>query len=360
MAWSTGLAAVDARARDVVRRQVPLLTSADARESLEVTLAVFEPSATSLATLNAAARVGLQRRDSEAALDIAHELLDHFPALGIMFSRAALDPRRSIDSSYLLDEIEEARDRLGLPPGDLAADSYDALLDQKADDEGRRKVVAELESEKRRAAEQTAELRQGLRDAARNLEELQVQLARAQATASKPAVPAAPELSDVSVVRQRLREKIEDLKGRVADGQRERAELRRKLEQAIVVKPAPATVPEPPAATPDDPSETDAGLAAAERNRVRVPVFADRARAALGELPRTVAARGMVLIGELAAGQPDAWESIKRLQGVPDLLSARVGIHHRILFRLPGGTDELEIVAFVSREDQPKTLRLLR
>jgi hypothetical protein len=49
-----------------------------------------------------------------------------------MVERGSLSARRWLDSSVVIDAVEEARDRLGLPPGDAARDLFELLLDRDA------------------------------------------------------------------------------------------------------------------------------------------------------------------------------------------------------------------------------------
>jgi hypothetical protein len=89
-----------------------------------------------------------------------------------------------------------------------------------------------------------------------------------------------------------------------------------------------------------------------------VPHFTDGARADLERLPKRIAADAIRAAGELGAGDPPAWRHAKRLQGLDEVFSARLGIHHRMLFRKKDG--RLEVFTIVDREDLDKTIAHLR
>lgn len=63
------------------------------------------------------------------------------------------------------------------------------------------------------------------------------------------------------------------------------------------------------------------------------------------------------LIGRLSAGDPDAFNGARRLQAHAEVFRQRVGLSHRLLFRLQ--KDILEIVALIHRRDLEKTIKLL-
>ncbi len=90
-----------------------------------------------------------------------------------------------------------------------------------------------------------------------------------------------------------------------------------------------------------------------------VPAFSAIAETALGTVPREVAAATVVAVGRLAAGEAGAWRRIKQAKGTShQVLMARIGIHHRLLFRADAG--RLEALDLVTREGLQTTLKRLR
>jgi len=67
----------------------------------------------------------------------------------------------------------------------------------------------------------------------------------------------------------------------------------------------------------------------------------------------------MRTLGALAAGDSAAWRSIKQATDMPrQVLMARVGIHHRVLFRVDNGA--FDVLDVVTRESLFTTLKRLR
>jgi hypothetical protein len=66
----------------------------------------------------------------------------------------------------------------------------------------------------------------------------------------------------------------------------------------------------------------------------------------------------MRTIGALAAGEPAAWRAVKQAKDMPrQVLMARVGIHHRLIFR---AGETLDVLDLVTRESLMTTLKRLR
>jgi mRNA-degrading endonuclease RelE of RelBE toxin-antitoxin system len=87
---------------------------------------------------------------------------------------------------------------------------------------------------------------------------------------------------------------------------------------------------------------------------LRVPVWSARAQENLERLPQHVAEAALGRIHDLSLGSPNAWRQAKRLQDLDGLMSTRVGIHYRVLFRMEGRRIEVEEV--LSREAQARAI----
>jgi hypothetical protein len=76
-------------------------------------------------------------------------------------------------------------------------------------------------------------------------------------------------------------------------------------------------------------------------------------------VPAHVAAEAMRTLGELSAGDAAAWKGVKQAKDMGEpVYSARVGIHHRLLFEVEDGV--LRAIDLVTREDLRSTLKRLR
>jgi len=314
--------------------------------------------------------------DGGAGIDLAYTLLQHFPALGIFVARGAMHEGRVNDCQGLLDEMEDARDRLLLPAIEPWWDFYDAMIDAADDRDDRiaksveqEKLARELKKardEKRRATAQLTKLRERLEELDARADEQRVSKpARAKndvspepAAAPGPAGGPSPELEEE---RRRLRTKVAELRRIIEEGQEERRELRTRLLQAAdEERDSPTPARAGAAAGRSDAADDDGAFEddeeAPEPRGVLVPRFSDRAAKALRELD---AASDVVLslVASLAAGRPNAWSGTKQLKKVRGVLSARAGIHHRILFRASDGV--LDIVEVIARKDLEQTVTRL-
>ncbi|HEY8429592.1 MAG TPA: SEC-C metal-binding domain-containing protein, partial [Sandaracinaceae bacterium] len=291
-------------------------------------------------------------------MELAYELLEPYPALGIVLARGCLDPEHAKDSETLLAEIEWARDRLGAPPDDPAWALWDLMVEErrlaKAADEEKAALRQELERMRAEAMDARAEAQVLVRELGKHREQLAKLEAKAAEQKSRSTASAkerAAQAADAEAARN-LRRKIRELEERIREGQRERAELRRRAEE--VAKRSSAVA--------ESEAETELEEEAGEEvtpHGLRVPVWSAKARDSLEKLPAKVAAAAIAAAGALGAGRPEAWRHAKRLEGMHGLCSARVGIHHRLLFRMDH-EGELDVEEVVTREDLDRALAARR
>lgn len=291
-------------------------------------------------------------------MEVAYELLEPYPALGIIMARGCLDAEYAKDSLTLLDEIEWARDRLGAPPDDAAWERWDLMAEErrltKASEEEKQALRLELERMREEARDARAEAQVHVRELGKHREQLAKIEAKAAATAKKAAKTEkerAAQAADAEAARQH-RLKIRELEERIREGQRERAELRQRAEE---VAKHPAAIA---SGAGDEELEDEAGEEVTARG-LRVPVWSAKARASIERLPHKVAAAAIATAGALGAGRPEAWRHAKRLEGMHGLCSARLGIHHRLLFRMDE-EDTLDVDEVVTREDLDRALAARR
>ena len=333
-----------------------------ARPVPDVLSAIEELAVTAIASADVQTR-------AEERFNIASALLGTAPAIGIVFARGCLDATRLADSEGLLDLVEDARDRLALPPGDPGWDVLDDLLHAAGlDARGRRRRTGSADDERHKLAREAAELRASVAAEADRAAKLESELARQRAaldaittTAARTAGAAA----DPDVARAReLRAKVDQLEAQIREGNEERVELKKKLASGDKKRESVATgaaAASPVVTTPedDDAAEGVEELATQTSKRgILIPRFDDAATRALGSIPVAVAAEALRTIGELAAGEGLAWHRVKQAKDMrTPLFMARVGIHHRLLFRVD---DRLAITDIVPREGLLHALKRLR
>jgi hypothetical protein len=350
--------AIDARAllidellrcgeREHARTHVALLSPDDARYfALELAIIDGKDPWHALATSCATA---LRGDDKLADVDLAYSLLRAAPAIGIYAARACIGAMHVDDAELLLDAVEDARDELGLRPTDDAwgvLDQLDARRSSATDDQGN-------------------QLRTSLAESSARVDQLERTLAAVRGELQDArTLPAAALARTQEAKPSGLESKVRELEGLIREGNAERRELRDKL----AVSEAQAR-----AARPDDGhrarrsaagAEVDADDAETEaiESRARgivLPRFERRVADALADVPAPVAAETMRTIGTLAAGDGFAWRNVKQAKDmIRPVLMARVGIHHRLLFRVDAGA--MDVLDLITREQLLTTLKRLR
>lgn len=158
--------------------------------------------------------------------------------------------------------------------------------------------------------------------------------------------------------------RVRELEALIRAGNAERRELRKQLDAAAAAPKVdePSSRREGPRARRVTVEETDDDVGddiELGTRPVTIPNFGRRAVDALADVPAAVAAETMRTIGTLAAGDGFAWRGVKQAKDmVRPVLMARVGIHHRVLFRVDDGA--LDVIDLITREQLLTTLKRLR
>jgi len=360
--------AIRARQFDVARELFAELQNPSDAKDLEFELELHELGARNreiFAPLERAAETAL-RRGTPGGGALARAVLHTMPALGILVARGAQPDICDADPDELrgfLNEIEDARNTLGMAPNDPAWGIY-GLTEESEDNDDQDDQAPERDDREREGmAKVAADLQAKLDQTTGRLNDLQRQLAeQSRAAAVERPAPLTPAATPAPDAEQRARQKqrIEELEGLVREGNTERGALRRALSELTRRSASPAT----PAGNRREDADTHEDQFAdvvepAGGRRVLVPAFSAIAETALAEVPREVAAATVVAVGRLAAGESGVWRRIKQAKGTTlQVLMARIGIHHRLLFRADGG--RLEMLDLVTRESLQTVLKRLR
>jgi hypothetical protein len=293
--------------------------------------------------LNAAARAALATGEPIPDIDLAYTLLRAAPALGIYFARACIGTLHVDDAETLLEAVEEARDELNLAPDDPAWSVLDQLI----------------QHEEQRPKLDEAKLDAEIADRTARINELESKLAAARTRLDQASTRPAAELTRTPEQRGSVDDRVAELEALIREGNAERRELRKRLEAAATEEPARREGPRARRVTMEE-TDDDVGDDIEVGTRgITIPRFERRVIDALADVPAAVAAETMRTIGTLAAGDGFAWRSVKQAKDmVRPVLMARVGIHHRLLFRVDAGA--LEVVDLITREQLLTTLKRLR
>jgi len=315
--------------------------SAKLREHYDLEAAIERGPGDAWSELVARARATIASTNKLDDVDLAYALLRSEPALGIVFARACIGTLRVDDADALLDAVEDARDRLNLPPVDPAWDVLDAL-------------TAKVKRTKK-TGEDPGALKEQLASSTARADQLERSLAQLRTELASERTKPAAELMRDTMVQSELDGRIEELEALIREGQAERRDLRKQLEDAATKRPAEE--PRGRRAIEDaDEGVDDLPIAA---RGVTLPRFDRKFTDALADVPGPVASEAMRTLGALTAGDGFAWKGVKQAKDmVRPLLMVRVGIHHRMLFRCDDGI--LDVMDLITRETLLTTLKRIR
>lgn len=288
-----------------------------------------------------------------ALLELAHALLRAEPVLGIVFARACLGSNEADDGETLLEVVEEARDQLNLPPVDAAWAVLDELIESAAEDSD--------DEDDDDSDDDDEPATSALAAATARVDQLERTLAQMRSELDAARTRPAAELMRPSEAESGLETRVRELEALIREGNAERRELRAQLEKTRHREPDSERREGPRArrVTLDEPDDDMGDTLEPGARDISIPRFERRFTDALGDVPATVAAEAMRTIGTLTAGDGFAWKGVKQAKDMTrPVLMARVGIHHRLLFRVEDGV--MDVLDLITREQLLTTLKRLR
>jgi hypothetical protein len=313
--------------------------------------------------------VGCEDQQSASLLfcDVAYAALRAEPALGLLVARGVLPVCGRRNQGALLDEMDDARDRLDLDddePGYAIVESADKEF------EDRTRHAQDLENARAESAERIKQRELEIHRLKAKIDAMQEALTKREAEGRKPLAtsrdpaPAAPagETAETRELRDTLRRLKENLKIEHDERNRAMRELRSAREQlrrttrdhpesGSVVSGTPPVLSSP---TPED-DEAIMGGVEWERQPLRVTEASPAFRVAVQQHPRPAAAAALLVAGRLAGGDPSIWKTVRALKARPGILRARVAGDYRLLFETtPDQT--LRLVDFILRRDLDRWL----
>ncbi len=350
--------ALNAGQLELAERQMALADPAPREQMVfDARIALARKSPDALERLEAALRDG-HAHDPSLVVDFAAALLRHSPALGILAARGAMSADRLLDAETLLHEIGRARDTLGLPAHEPWEEVLELLLEARSgpgEGEQRDAEIHELQTKLRVAADRARRLGDELSRRERELEAVSGERRQlAAAVEARQDRDDRQRVAELEEERRRLRTKIEGLKGEVAEGAAQRAQLRHELARSADERSRNARAAAPP--EPDEPLTDDAEGDAVESRprRILIPHYATAASRSLAAVPARVAADALQEAARLAGGDAHAWGGAKHMRRAHDVLSVRIGRAWRLLFRL--SDDRLEVLDLIHRRDLDNTI----
>ena len=275
---------------------------------------------------------------------LAHTFRHRFPALSILFARAAVQecPDRVLDNELLVENVHQARIDLGLDPWN---DPIDAAFDEAEEAQTRDEEDKDHARESQALHEQLAQAREQTRSATRRLDEqesalhdLKCQLDRATAPREEPvSVNGTPGMSLVEAeeTMTRLRRQVDNLKVEIGNQQEERRRLRRELERERKrARHAPTTT----LAQQEEFEATAAPeMPAEDARKVIIPAYDPAFHAACRDTPPSIAASALKAVTAFAVFDPAIWRHARGIRHLPNIYRVRIGLHYRLLLRwFPG------------------------
>ena len=308
--------------------------------------------------LEALAREAIAASEFDILRGIFTVLL-HSPlkALGILIARSAIPIFNAEEGTRILDKILKTHDKLSLPPDDPFSD----IVEKRLIDESRASGHdSEALRESRRALDKKAaevrRLKLDLDHTRQEIDKRERKLAARAATATAAPQPHGDDekLSD-------LRLKVHQLKSSLKEHNDERTTLRNDLQRVQAdLEALRHQSAEKPAAHQDIDTKENAHLSPAEdmgNQPVRLIEFPPRFQHTLDGLPRAIARQAMQTLGRIAAGEPHAFTQIVRLKALPKIFRIRLGIDHRMLFRLQ--PNAVQAVDIFPRQDLERRIKSL-
>lgn len=308
----------------------------------------------SLELIEAEARVALTSTDVERVSGFAYGLMiSPFGCLGIHCARSLIPLINKKNALFLMDQVHTVRDRLNLSSDEPFGEILEKRFAEEVADGG--KDAAELRKARERVEAKATEVSQLKESLEKLRREIRLQEKKTPAPAPAQVAIESPELRG-------LRDKLRELKSSIAERNSERAAYRRELGQAYAELEAlrarqVEAQPTNGAGTMNAIDAEDALLLPGEIDTNQPPrqiEFPRRFQDTLNHLPRQVGRAALMLIGRIAAGDPSAFAGAIRLSAKPDVMRVRVGMDHRMLFRLL--PECVQLVALINRRDLDKTI----
>jgi hypothetical protein len=354
---------VTARLLDLRKRALLEINVQDMRlDTMHQLLPIDHDPVKSWEWIDSAALSALESGDPDDLRQLAYAvLISRHKALGILLFRGIIPLLSSDEVSSIVDYVLAARNQLSLDPSDpittiaakIAAADKTALETDNA-----LRETKDLLDLKAREAREAKEARDR---AERDLKRYEQDLARkSQAEAAQTR---APEESDRL---RELRRKAGNYEQVVREKNAEIKALQRDFdEKALEVEALRnrAQSEGKQAESDSDAATEEALLLPAEsatanvQQPLRTIDFPKQFDQRLNAVPRNVARTALLALGRLAGGEPAAFAGAKRLKACPSITRVRIGIDHRLLFRLL--PDRIQVVDLIHRGDLERKVKIL-
>ena len=309
-----------------------------------------------LETLEAESLRALEAHSSQALMELTTALAwSPYRALGIMVARGALLLTEPGHSTWIFNEIRDARGDLGLSLEDETAD----LLDERAARPPAGETDEAIEEAQAKLEQKAAEVRQVREKLVALQREMTLREKRASRTVERPQAKDAAEREAA----RELRAKMDRLKTLLQERGEERVTLRREVEKLheeveTLRSSSGAAAADADGQEAEEGAEKDDDFQVDGYQPVRLLEFPKNFAETLAGFPRHVGRATMNRLGRIASGEPGAFERLKQLKAYPEVLRARVADKHRLLFCLT--PDRVRVVDLIRRADLDRRIERLQ
>ena len=301
----------------------------------------------------------------DSLLATSHDLEKVFPALSVVFSRAAIigNPDSPLDQEGLLDVIQTARIELDLDPwGDPIEEYMEWLFEKNEMDLANDLQSKEIDELKDKVAQtkQLAARRLGdLKNKEQELARLTARLQNNEQKSSAGPQPVQQAADAPETDRQmifKLRQRIENLKIDMSKGQQERRELREQVRQTMQQIDTQADK------APDG-NDADGLTQVVDfekgPQKIVFPEFTGQFRNSCKTVVGSLAAKALKAASGFAAHDRSIQRQTKALSALPSIYSTRIGIHHRLLMYWDK-QHRLEVLDLIPRQQLETWIKLYR
>jgi hypothetical protein len=313
--------------------------------------------------VEAAAREALYCPAHEAPVSLVYTLLSSaWPGLGVMLARGAIPIAPDFDGMVMMDELLKARDRMHLSVSDPLEAVWEHQMKLRSgqhESDALHEVQDRLDGKIREVEQLNLRLK-----TLENQMERQERLAGGRVDRShsdRPSSAAAAAEAGGEEARREIRQLKTDLKQRHSERNALRHELQEALREVETLRDRKDADSEAVEAKAREDREEDALLSHEPETLgvqpIRVPVFPRKFHEQLCALPQPVSRSALAMIGRLAGGETAAFVGCKRLRMDTRVFRQRVGLWHRLLFRLEPGV--LEVIDLVPRKDLERRIKHL-
>ena len=286
-------------------------------------------------------------------LDLGYAFENLYPALSIVFSRAAIvgRPDHFFDNEFLLEVIRNARTELDLDPWeDPIQEFFDWQTDRSDFDlyDGAKDLqIQELKEKATEATRLATQKHKELKEREHELSRFAKIGERSEESTPRQAEfkPVKPLSAEDRKTVSDLKLKIDNLKAEIGSQQEDRRHLRKQLKE--IQKKLPAPEPQKPSVTTVSDQNDGAEFETAPK-KILIPDFTPAFHRSCESTPVAVVANALKAAAGFAAHDKSVFHRTKKIEALPQIFRTRIGLHYRLMIRWEKDT-QLQILDLIPR-----------